>query len=102
MLELSEKAIEKIKEFQEKENKQEHSLRVVTMNGGCCGPKFDLLFDENVKKTDVKIQFNGLQVVFEKETETFVQELQIDFIDSLEGHGFVIKNPATQKTCACD
>ncbi|CDM57530.1 iron-sulfur cluster assembly accessory protein [Rhizobium tibeticum] len=77
------------------------ALRVSVEGGGCSGfsYKFDLADDAQdddtvVEKNDAKVLIDSLSLVYMAGSE-------IDFVDSLLGQSFQIKNPNAVASCGC-
>lgn len=62
MLQLTEKAIEKIKELLAAEQKDGYGLRVIVQGGGCSGFQYGLTWENQKKENDNVMEFDGLQV----------------------------------------
>ena len=93
------KAAEKLKEMAEKENKPA-VLRIDVVAGGCAGFKYNLDFDEE-KKSDVRIESQGIIIVMNRESEKLAKGAKIDYLDTLNESGFRISNPNAEESCGC-
>ena len=89
--------LEKI--FADEENKV---FRIIVFGGGCSGYqyKFDIdkKFDE---KKDFTIKTNGITVAIDKKSLEFINNGEVDFINSLTGQYFTINNPNAKSSCGC-
>lgn len=100
-IELTERAIKKVRELREKEaGKADWPLRISVKPGGCAGFGYEMDFDQK-KAEDHVFDFQGLYVVVDTESFSMLKGSSIDFIDSLMGSGFKIENPNAQKGCGC-
>ena len=101
MIQLSEKATSKVKELLSSENKQGYGLRVAVQGGGCSGFQYGLTFENVEKANDQVLEFDGLKVYVDPMSGMYLDGVQIDYIESLEGSGFKIENPNSSGTCGC-
>jgi iron-sulfur cluster insertion protein len=101
MIEVTEKAITKVKSLLEQENKQDHGLRIAVMGGGCSGFEYGLTFESTEQENDTVLEFDGLKVFVDAMSKNYLQGATIDFVDSLEGSGFKIENPNSTGSCGC-
>ena len=101
MLKLTERAVEKVKQLMIKEDKQGHSLRVSVQGGGCSGFQYGLTYEKDEKQNDLILEFNGLKVFVDAMSNLHLEDVTIDYVDSLNGSGFKIENPKSTGTCGC-
>ena len=101
MIQLTEKAATKVKELLSSENKQGYGLRVAIHGGGCSGFQYGLTFENAEKANDQVLEFDGLKVYVDAMSGMYLEGVQIDYIESLEGSGFKIENPNASGTCGC-
>ena len=101
MLKLTERAVEKVKQLMIKEDQQGHSLRVSVQGGGCSGFQYGLTYEQDEKENDLILEFNGLKVFVDAMSNLHLEDVTIDYVDSLNGAGFKIENPKSTGTCGC-
>ena len=101
MLEVTERAVTKVKALIEAENKPGFGLRVAVEGGGCSGFQYGLTFDDTAKDDDKVMQFDGLTVYIDSKSQAFLNGTTIDYVDSLQGSGFKISNPNSTGSCGC-
>ena len=101
MLQVTEKAVSKVKELLATENREGYGLRVAIHGGGCSGFQYGLTFENAVKPNDEVLEFEGLKVYVDAMSGMYLDGVRIDFIDSLEGSGFKIENPNSSGSCGC-
>ena len=101
MLVMTEKAVGKVKELLAEESKQGYGLRVAVQGGGCSGFQYGLTFENAERPNDQVLDMNGLKVFVDAMSGMYLEGVQIDYIDSLEGSGFKIENPNASGTCGC-
>ncbi len=100
-LDVTPVASEKIKEFLEGENKSAgHGLRVRIKPGGCSGFEYILELDE-VRDSDNKFGPAEGQVVVDEISLPYLNGSTVDYVDSINGSGFDIRNPNVKSSCGC-
>ena len=98
---LTDGAAVKIKDLvAAQENSDESALRVAVRGGGCSGFQYALALDK-AKDDDHVFEHNGVAVVVDKVSMQFVVGSEVDFVDGLQGAGFVVNNPNVVAACGC-
>jgi iron-sulfur cluster assembly accessory protein len=82
------------------ENADESALRVSVRGGGCSGFQYSLALDK-AKDDDHVFEHNGVAVIVDKVSMQFVFGSEVDFVDGLQGAGFVVNNPNVVAACGC-
>lgn len=101
MLQLTDAAVKKIRQLLEKENKRGFGMRVAVQGGGCSGFQYGMSWEEKPRDNDQVMQFDGLEVYVDAMSNLYLDEVTIDYVDSLQGSGFKIGNPKATGTCGC-
>jgi iron-sulfur cluster assembly accessory protein len=101
MLKLTDRAVEKVKQLMIKEDKQGHGLRVAVQGGGCSGFQYGLTYEKDENENDLVLEFNGLRVFVDAMSNMHLDDVTIDYVDSLSGAGFKIDNPKSTGSCGC-
>ena len=101
MITITESAVGKIKDILAEENNPAVKLRVFVQGGGCSGFSYGFTFDEEVNEDDFNIEIDGIKVLVDSMSSTYLQGAAIDFKDELMGASFIINNPNAQSTCGC-
>src|SRR5919201_971491 len=100
-IQLSDKAAGKIKELiGVNGGAEEQALRVAVRGGGCSGFQYALALDQP-KADDHVFQHQGVSVIVDKVSMQFVFGSEVDYIDGLQGAGFVVNNPNVVAACGC-
>jgi len=100
MINLTPGALLEVKRLIAKENKPEIALRVGVRSGGCSGFSYVLGFD--APQPDDKVQeVEGIKLVVDPKSVAYLEGMQIDFQDGLQGKGFAFTNPNATKSCGC-
>lgn len=100
MVTISAMAEQKIKELMVEE-KDAVGLRVYVKGGGCHGYQYGMAFESKVADDDTIIEKDGVQVIMDSQSAPLLQGAEVDYVDSLQGSGFAIKNPQAKTTCGC-
>jgi len=103
MINVTEAAASKINELLVEENKVGAGLRVFVQGGGCSGFQYGLMIDEGDgdQATDQVFEVNGVRLVVDPISIRYLTGAEVDFVDSVTGGGFTIKNPNAKSTCGC-
>jgi len=101
MLQVTDRAVDKVKELMTRENKNGYGLRVAVQGGGCSGFQYGLTYEKDQKDNDQILEFNGLKVYVDAMSLMYLEQVRIDYVDSLAGSGFKIENPQATGSCGC-
>jgi len=100
MVTITPVAEQKIKELMQEE-KDAVGLRIYVRGGGCHGYQYGMAFEEKTSDDDTVIEQGGVKVIMDSQSAPLLQGAQVDYVDSLQGSGFSIKNPQAKTTCGC-
>ncbi len=101
MIQLTETAATKVKEIMTQQDPSPAALRVAVVGGGCSGFSYHMAFDNQENPSDNIYDFAGVKVLVDQMSEMYLDGVQIDYIESLEGAGFKFNNPNVKSTCGC-
>ena len=76
-------------------------LRIAVIPGGCSGLTYDLGWESEVKDGDNVLEAAEFRVVVDRRSSLYLDQVELDFSDGLEGKGFHFSNPQAARTCAC-
>ncbi|MEW6543029.1 MAG: iron-sulfur cluster insertion protein ErpA [Nitrospirota bacterium] len=100
MITITPVAEAKIKELMQEE-KDVVGLRIYVRGGGCHGYQYGMAFESKVGDDDTVIQKDGVQVILDSQSAPLLSGAEVDYVDSVQGSGFAIKNPQAKTTCGC-
>ena len=100
MITVTDMAANKIKELM-LEEKDVVGLRVHVRGGGCHGYQYGMAFENKIGEDDTVIEKNGIQVILDPQSAPLLSGAEVDYVDSLQGSGFAVKNPQAKTTCGC-
>ncbi len=103
MIKLTPAAIAKVKDILKTTypDSADMCLRVSIQGGGCSGFSYKMDFDRNINPIDKVYEFDGLKVLVDAASLTYLEVAEIDYIEKLEGAGFKFNNPNVKSTCGC-
>lgn len=101
MITLTPVAVGKVKEIMAQQNPPPAGLRVAVVGGGCSGFQYHMAFDNASNGTDEVIELDGLKVFVDQMSGMYLEGVEIDYIETLEGAGFKFNNPNVKSTCGC-
>jgi len=99
MIKVTESAAKKIIELASLEGK-EPKIRVAVQGGGCSGFQYNLSFDTE-REGDELYLHRGALILVDPMSAMYLDGVEIDYIESLEGSGFKINNPNATGQCGC-
>lgn len=98
---VTEAAAGKIRELLTEENKTKSGLRVFVQGGGCSGFQYGLMIEEGGGVGDQLFESNGVRLFVDPVSISYLKSAEVDFVDTITGGGFTIKNPNATSTCGC-
>jgi len=98
---VTELAVNKVKEMADAQSLQDHGLRIMVVGGGCSGFTYDMDFDEAEKSGDWVLDFHGLKVFVDPMSYQFLDGTKVDYVESFQFSGFHFENPNAARTCGC-
>ncbi len=76
-------------------------FRISVDGGGCSGFKYKFDLDLNQNKDDLVIEKEQAILLIDEITQSFMKGCIIDYIESLTGAEFEIRNPNATASCGC-
>ena len=102
MLSLSEKAVSKVTEIMSQQEPKPGALRISVVGGGCSGFQYSMAFENDQMPLDKVYKFDGgLKVFVDQASMLYLNEVNVDYVESMEGAGFKFENPEVKSTCGC-
>ena len=100
MVTITDTADSKIRELR-KEEPDVEGLRIYVRGGGCHGYQYGMAFESKIGEDDTIIEKGGIKVIMDPQSAPLLNGAEVDYVDSLQGSGFSIKNPQAKTTCGC-
>jgi iron-sulfur cluster insertion protein len=74
---------------------------VYVSGGGCQGFQYGMTFEEQANPDDTVVEAHGVKVFIDAQSAPMLHDAEVDYVDSLQGSGFAIKNPQAKSSCGC-
>ncbi len=100
MVTITEMAEKKIKELMVEEP-DTIGLRIYVRGGGCHGYQYGMAFESKMSDDDTVIEKGDVKVIMDSQSTPLLGGAEVDYVDSVQGSGFAIKNPQAKTTCGC-
>jgi len=100
MLTITAQAEQKIREFLQQE-REAVGLRIYVRGGGCHGYQYGMAFESKLADDDTVIEQGDLKIIMDSQSAPLLQGAEVEYLDSVQGSGFSIKNPQAKTTCGC-
>ena len=101
MVQLTERAIGKVKEIMASQQPAPAGLRIAVVGGGCSGFSYSMAFENQPNMLDKTYDYSGLKVYVDQASMLYLDGAEVDYVESLEGTGFKFNNPNVKSTCGC-
>jgi len=101
MVQLTETAVNKVKEILDTQDPKPSGLRISVVGGGCSGFSYSMAFENTPGMLDKTYSFDGLKVFVDQASMLYLDGAQVDYVETLEGSGFKFNNPNVKSTCGC-
>jgi len=76
------------------------ALRIFVQGGGCSGFQYGFTFSDRTEGDEVT-KLDGFDVVIDAMSLPYLDGCMVDWVDSLQGSGFTVKNPNAKGSCGC-
>lgn len=101
MIQLTEKAVDKVNEILKMQEPAPAGLRISVVGGGCSGFSYSMAFETNPGMLDKTYNFGDLRVFIDQASMLYLDGAEVDYVETLEGSGFKFSNPNVKSTCGC-
>ena len=76
-------------------------LRIGVKTSGCSGMAYKLEFADSVADGDVQFETNGVRVLVDTESLSYLDGTELDFVREGLNEGFRFNNPNVKAACGC-
>ena len=76
-------------------------LRLAVEGGGCAGFSYRFGLADEVEADDLAVERDGVTLVVDEMTLDLVRGGEVDFVESLGGAAFQVRNPNAASGCGC-
>lgn len=94
-------AAAKVHELVSEEGDDDLKLRAYIHGGGCSGFQYGFEFDDVQNVDDIAITRDGATLLIDPLSLQYLAGAVVDYVESLTGAQFVIRNPNAKTTCGC-
>ena len=102
LIALTESAAKKAMTLIEKTGKPGAALRIRVISGGCSGMEYKIEPDwDPPTPKDTVVESHGIKVYLDSKGLLYMAGSEMDYVASLMGAGFKIKNPQAVAECSC-
>jgi iron-sulfur cluster assembly protein len=102
MIELTPRAVEKVREVMRDQGVTEGGLRVGVQGGGCSGMSYNLAIDTEVRPGDKVFEVDGVKLLVDMKSFLYLDGSTLDYKDEgLMQRGFTFVNPNSSGACGC-
>jgi iron-sulfur cluster assembly protein len=102
MIELTPRAVEKVREVMRDQGVAEGGLRVGVQGGGCSGMSYNLAIDTEVRSGDKVFEVDGVKLLVDMKSFLYLDGSTLDYKDEgLMQRGFMFVNPNSSGACGC-
>jgi iron-sulfur cluster assembly protein len=101
MISLTPNAVKAIQRFIRTSETPVFGLRLMVSGGGCSGFQYGMRLESEKAEDDQEIEINGVKLLIDPFSFPMMEEVRIDFIDSLTHSGFSFDNPNASARCSC-
>jgi len=101
MVQLTEKAIGKVREIMASQTPAPAGLRIEVVGGGCSGFSYSMAFENAPNMLDKTYNYGDLKVFVDQASLLYLDGAEVDYVETLEGQGFKFNNPQVKSTCGC-
>lgn len=101
MITITDEAVDQLHDFLADQGTPDFGLRVFVAPGGCSGLQYGMSVEEEVEDGDTVIDAKGVRLMVDEFSAMYLEGAEIDFINSLMGGGFTVRNPNAVASCAC-
>lgn len=101
MVQLTERAVGKVKEIMGTQEPAPAGLRIAVVGGGCSGFSYSMAFENQPNLLDKTYNYAGLKIFIDQASLLYLEGAEVDYVETLEGSGFKFNNPHVKSTCGC-
>jgi iron-sulfur cluster insertion protein len=100
MITITMKTDQKIRELMQ-EDQDTIGLRVYVKGGGCHGYQYGMSLESTMGEDNTVVEHGAVKVIMDSQCAPLLVGTQVDYVDSMQGSGFVMQNPQAKTTCGC-
>lgn len=97
MIDITDNALNKVKEILDEEEDDTLKVRLAISGGGCSGFKYDFMLEDLVQEDDLVID----NLVIDPMSMVYLTGATVDYVEDVSGSYFKVSNPNASTTCGC-
>jgi len=112
MLKMTEFAINKVLRSLNNLDSKPLAIRIAVVGGGCSGFSYSMQPENEVQELDKVFEFEGtigkifgekkkFKILVDQASLIYLDNCEIDYVETLEGSGFKFNNSNVKSTCGC-
>lgn len=101
MVALTENAVNAVRRVMGSADDGAAGLRIMVQQGGCSGLRYMMGLESSAMDGDAVFECGGIRVYVDADSAPMLRGASVDYVDSLDGSGFVFDNPNARDTCSC-
>ena len=100
-LNLTPRAVARLRALKEEEQDAQLTLRVRIYSGGCSGYRSDFSLDKSCGANDLEVCQDGVKVLIDKLSARTLGASELDFVNDIIGEGFTLRIAKAHNACGC-
>lgn len=100
-IQVTDKALAKVRAVLKKEGITQGGLRLGVQGGGCSGLSYNIRFETAAEERDHVFQFDDVRIFVDPKSFIYLHGMTLDYQETLMHQGFVFLNPNSTKSCGC-
>ncbi len=101
VISLTENAVQAVRAAIARAAEPMTGLRIMVEAGGCAGLQYRMGLVDVAEAADLEIEQGGVKVFVDPVSVGLLDGTVIDFVERVEGAGFVFDNPQASDRCSC-
>jgi len=101
MIALTETAIDAVRRVLAEADEDISGLRIGVETGGCSGLQYKLELEVEAQEGDEVLDYSEFKLFIGASSQVHLAGTSMDFVESVEGSGFVFDNPNAANKCGC-
>lgn len=101
MINLTPAAVKAVQRFIRGSETPVLGLRLTISGGGCSGLQYGMKLETEKAEDDWELEVEGVKVLVDAMTMPMIDNVTVDFIDTLTHTGFKFDNPNASSQCSC-
>lgn len=98
---LSPAAAKRVAMIAQRQGDPSLKLRLSVDGGGCAGFQYKFGLESAVNDDDLVAETDGVQLLVDSTSLPFVEGAEVDYVESLGGASFQVRNPNATSGCGC-